>query len=281
MSSSKTQKSHKLTAGEFYSPVIEQRRTADFTLSELRHATPHKFPRHTHEAAYFSLLLEGSYAEFLGRRSVYHQPLTIAWHPAAVTHYDEVGPVGAHFFTVEVKPPLIKRLSEFAAVPDDFCTSQSDLSRLGLRLYREFKAGDDASLLAIEGLLLEMLAGAARVRPEDGSAHSPPVWLKRVVDRLEAEFAENPSLTELAREAGVHPVHLSATFRRFQHATIGEYIHRQRVSHAARMLLLDKEIPLTEIAAACGFSDQSHLTRIFKRLTGLPPGEFRRTLTAR
>jgi AraC family transcriptional regulator len=126
--------------------------------------------------------------------------------------------------------------------------------------------------LIAEGITLEMLAHLTRKR-STGEARAPK-WLRRVVERHNDEFTDNISSEELAAEAKVHPVHLASAFRRFYNQTIGEYVQRKRVSHASK-LLLDREIPLTEIAYSAGFSDQSHFTRVFKRFTGLTPGAFR------
>lgn len=275
--SAKERVSHDLTAGEFYSPVLRQLKRADFTLSELRHATPERFPEHTHEAAYFSLLLEGSYAEDLGRKRYEHEPMSITWHPPAITHRDEVGPVGARFFTVEVRPALLEKLRECARVPEETFAARNELSWLGIRLFKEFRTADAASPLVIEGLLLEMLAGAARFGFERGAR--PPAWLERVIERLRTEFSGNVRLEDLAAEAGVHPVHLSAAFRRYRRETLGEHVRKLRVARALE-LLTEQEMPLAGIAAAAGFSDQSHLTRVFKRHTGITPGAFRRTLSS-
>jgi AraC family transcriptional regulator len=105
----------------------------------------------------------------------------------------------------------------------------------------------------------------------------PPKWLLRVVEKLNEEFLENLSTEELAIEANVHPVHLAAVFRQFYRETMGEYVQKLRIAHASK-LLLDKEIPLIEIAYSAGFSDQSHFTRVFKRFVGITPGAFRNSL---
>lgn len=272
MSRESTENKQNLSAGEFYTPVRKQFSAADFTLTELQRPASACFPEHAHEAAFFCLLLEGRYAEFAGRKEIDYKPLTIAWHPPALLHKDEVGPAGAHFFMVEIKSPLLKKLSDHSAVPNELFSSRRELSWLGLRLFREFKADDAASPLAIEGLLLEMLAAAAR--SETALEKQSPIWMKKIVEKVEADFAENLSIEALAREAGVHPAHLSTAFRRFHNETLGEYIQNLRVGYAAK-LLLDKDMPLAEVALAAGFADQSHLTRIFKRVNGTTPGAFR------
>lgn len=126
----------------------------------------------------------------------------------------------------------------------------------------------------MEGLLLELLAMLARrqhpVEPQK------PLWLRRVETRLRDEFTGKPTMTELANEAGVHPTHLAVTFRRFHGSTISEFIQQLRVEAACERLR-QPEISLSEIALELGFADQSHFSRIFRRLIGMPPKVWRET----
>ena len=63
-------------------------------------------------------------------------------------------------------------------------------------------------------------------------------------------------------------------FHKYNRCTIGELIRRRRVQHASH-LLAHSRTPLAEIALICGFSDQSHLSFLFKRYMGLSPSKFR------
>src|SRR5262249_3500972 len=143
------------------------------------------------------------------------------------------------------------------------------------RLYHEFKNWQDCSNLIAEGLTLELLGHSARRRMP--AVKRPPVWLARVVERLNEEFTENHATEDLALEANAHPVYLATVFRRCYNQTIGEYVQGLRLAHASK-LLFKREIPLAEIAYSAGFSDQSHFTRMFKRHFGITPGEFRNSL---
>ncbi|HWM88665.1 MAG TPA: helix-turn-helix transcriptional regulator, partial [Kofleriaceae bacterium] len=84
----------------------------------------------------------------------------------------------------------------------------------------------------------------------------------------------------LAREAGVHPVHLASVFRRFHRQTIGEYLRALRVRQAAE-LLTRGDTPLAQVAAMLGFADQAHFTRIFGDVVGMTPSAFRGLLRPR
>jgi AraC-like DNA-binding protein len=73
----------------------------------------------------------------------------------------------------------------------------------------------------------------------------------------------------------VDPAHLCRAFRRFRRRTIGDYVTGLRVQFVCRKLAETHE-PLSDIAAQSGFTDQSHMTRVFKRITGVTPGSYRR-----
>jgi AraC family transcriptional regulator len=148
----------------------------------------------------------------------------------------------------------------------------------GRRLYGEFRQEDDISTLAIEGLILELLAEGARARRTAGTG-TLPVWLKKAREILRDDFSRKRSLGELAAEVGVHPVHLCREFRNHYHTTIGNFVRRRRAEHACA-LLADLDRPLAQVALECGFADQSHLTAVFKRFIGTTPAEFRSTLVS-
>ena len=87
-------------------------------------------------------------------------------------------------------------------------------------------------------------------------------------------FGEPVSLRGLARQAGVHPVHFAAAFRRFHGCSLGEYLRRRRLQYTWTRLA-DPEVPLAQVAAEAGFADQSHLTQTFKRFIGMTPRRYR------
>jgi AraC family transcriptional regulator len=102
----------------------------------------------------------------------------------------------------------------------------------------------------------------------------PPEWLERVRESLHDRYAESVRLADLAREAGVHPSHLSRSFSRFFGTGLGDYLRALRIA-AARRELETTDRPIARIALRTGFSDQSHLTRWLKRATGMTPGQYR------
>jgi AraC family transcriptional regulator len=101
-------------------------------------------------------------------------------------------------------------------------------------------------------------------------------WLSDVEVRLREQFREKaPSLEELARAAGVHPVHLARSFRARTGSTVGEFVRRLRINWAMAQLLAT-DMPLAELSVEAGFSDQSHFTRLFRATLGETPARYRR-----
>jgi AraC-like DNA-binding protein len=94
---------------------------------------------------------------------------------------------------------------------------------------------------------------------------------KEMMDAVGAEL----SLADLAAACGVSVAHFSRAFK----VTCGMTPHRWRMSRRiekAQDLLRQTDLPLTLIAIECGFADQAHLTNVFSKHFGLPPGALRR-----
>lgn len=265
-----------LAAGEFFGNVPNKRSLPSAILSEVVHRDEFEVPEHYHELAYFTFIVGGSYTERFCGTMTDHRPMSLLWHQAGISHKDRIGAGGARCFTIEIKHNGLSGLRDYAEVPSDFVEIGTSMVWTAARLFREFRNWEDASDLVAEGLTLEMLGLAAQRR--DLYESRPPAWLRKVVERLNEEYTGSISTSALAEDIDVHPVHLASVFRRFRGETIGEYIQGLRVHHASK-LLPKLDVPLVEIAYSAGFSDQSHFNRLFKRRTGMTPGEFRRSLT--
>ena len=263
-----------MSAGSFFGTIQGKREQCGAIFTDLRHTAPRTLPMHSHELAFFALLLDGLYAERYGRRQSQYGPFTLMFRPAGIPHQDEIGPRGVRLYEIEIRAAWQKRLADCSAALD---TPRDDIGGgpllwLAMKLFREVQSPSAVDDLAVEGLLAEMLSFAARAsRHESGHV---PGWLSRIQDKLMAEHCRRLTLDELAREAGVHPVHLSRIFRRSVGEGIGDHIHRLRVRTACERLL-DPHASLAEVSFATGFADQSHFTRSFRRITGMTPALFR------
>jgi transcriptional regulator GlxA family with amidase domain len=102
----------------------------------------------------------------------------------------------------------------------------------------------------------------------------PPRALRRVRDFVEAHLEENISVQALACIAGLSMYHFARAFKQSEGMTPHEYLVQCRVRRA-KDLLAATDLPLSEIALASGFSDQSHCARRFREHVGVTPSSYR------
>ena len=266
------QPSGSLVSGQHSGTILRSGRQGRFALTETSYAPRFRTGWHQHGAAAICLVLQGGYVEQYRRRAIECVPKVVLLRPAGAEHDDRVSGKGARCFIVEPDPDW----------PDaTICESWSERSLPSPRVrwmleqaYCEFRDPDPLSALTIEGLLLTLIADCARLAAPL-SARRPPSWLVRTREFLDQSFELRITLAQLAEEAQVHPVHLSASFKRVYGCTVGEYVRLLRIEEA-RQQLVHSGRTIAQIAHAVGFSSQSHLTRTFRRITGMTPSQWRR-----
>ena len=238
------------------------------TLHETRYPAGHVIPPHAHDDAKVSLLLAGSLEERVGKHAQQSGPLHVVVKPAGVEHSDLVGPDGARMFTI--------RFSAASLREHDLRAPEAYEWRLGGELVRSaldslaaHRSGTPPSDEGPLGILaaLESRAPATRSSPRPG-------WLGRARELLHGEFDRTQSVRAIAQRIGVHPVHFARVFRSAFRCSVVDYRHRLRIQRATGMI--QEGLPFASIAQGLGFADQPHFSRVFKRMTGVTPGHWRR-----
>lgn len=239
---------------------------------------------HYHERACLAVVLAGGVDKAFPRMSVLLPSSTVVTMPAEERHRDLFTRGGARMLVVEPNhhdPEMSEKLQPCARVLDEIVNLRDegavDVAR---RISNELHLWDEVSPLAVDGLVLELLARTARAVEPGRRQGGPPRWLKQAQEYLQARFTEPLEVMEVALAVGVHPVHLSRTFRRHMGVSVGDYVRQLRLEWATQELATGNR-PLADVALAAGFVDQSHFTRAFKRHTGLTPGYFRACLRAK
>jgi AraC family transcriptional regulator len=257
----------RLEPGQFYGKVADQRVCAGTLVSELLHPARTRLPSHQHEHAYICMLSAGTYRERWGRRKILYEPFTTVVHPEGFCHQDEIGPSGGGFLMVEIPSADFAKAGLPAPrdVRIDVC--HGALSRAAIRLFVAHRLGDplDTPLVELMGETAAPPGLTEKVRPQ---------WLARVTAMLRESCSEPLTLQSLAAIAGVHPVHVSRTFERFEGCAVSERLRSLRVQKAMREIA-DGHSTLAEAAVAAGFADQSHMTRVFQGTLRMTPGRFR------
>jgi AraC family transcriptional regulator len=119
-------------------------------------------------------------------------------------------------------------------------------------------------------------AGAEALDEAGGSGANYPRAVVEAVQLIEQNYAGDLTLSEMAAAVHLSPFHLARVFKRALGVSPHQYLIQVRVNNARALLSAGSgQRSLAEIATAAGFADQSHLTRHFKRITGVTPSQFR------
>ena len=148
------------------------------------------------------------------------------------------------------------------------------LESVALSLANELRDGDPQSALIAEGLGLQALGLFARAGEHERGL---PRWLQAARDYVRLNCDSVLRIDEVAAHAGCRAPQLAAAYRRTFGCTIGEDARAIRLERAAGLLASTAE-PIAGIAVGCGFYDQPHFTRAFRKAYGLTPLAYRRRL---
>jgi AraC family transcriptional regulator len=132
----------------------------------------------------------------------------------------------------------------------------------------------DALALAFYAHVVSAYGNVAE-RSAAAQAGLAPWQLRRVDTYIESHLGRDPSLAELANECGLSPGYFARAFGASTGMSPHRWLMKRRIERAKRLLLAGSQ-GLAEIAAVCGFFDQSHLNRVFARFEGCAPGKWRR-----
>lgn len=259
-----------LQAGEFLGSAVRVHEWGGFTFSEHAYPANARLPKHEHTHAYLSFPLCGSYEERYGDISMRCGATSAVFHPKGERHADVFHSVDSRVLSIEIDDGWFERLRESGVpVSDRIELRGQHILRRASQLRHMLGLRERPPLLKIEACTIDLLAEL----PANDRGKGAPGWLEAVLEHIRDTQPERPSTAALARIAGVHPVHLTRTFRRVHGCTIGGYLRSLRIERA--MQLLRSRASMSEIALAAGFSDQSHLCREFKRAVGVTPAQFR------
>lgn len=137
----------------------------------------------------------------------------------------------------------------------------------------------DQVALALHSHLISNYAGPC-VDPRPLRSGLTSWQIRRTTELIEANMASDLAIGDLARECCLSPKHFARAFRRTFGVPPYQWLQERRVDRA-QQLLRKNDMPLLKIAVACGFTSQSHFTRVFTAIVGASPGAWRRYMSHR
>jgi AraC-like DNA-binding protein len=255
--------------GEYCGRISECATFDRFFILQTKFSKPTVVPLHRHEHPHFVLVLNGGFeVNAAGRRNSLSFGDSI-FHEAGMLHSGQVFTNAGHGFCVELREsqnlhPLRGGIEEYSR--------RTRISSLLIQLYRESQIQDTAQNLAMEGLVLLILA--ALLREAEPSAAKPPLWMNCAVELLKDSACENYTMSELSRTLDVDQKEIATCFRKYLHCTPASYQRTLRLE-AARKYLAESNSSIAQIAAETGFCDQAHLCHEFKRAMNCTPSQYR------
>ena len=154
------------------------------------------------------------------------------------------------------------------------------IASLMLALRSDLEDGSPAGPLYGESLgvaLAHYLIGRYSVRALREREHKggmPTARLNRVLDLMHQNFAKQTRLWELAELAGMSPHYFCDLFKKSTGFSPHQYLLRYRIERA-KIFLRNPQFGISQVAKATGFVDQSHFTKVFRRILGVTPTQFR------
>lgn len=186
-----------------------------------------------------------------------------------------------------LKPESIAQAAEASEIDTDRldlvnCFGKQDLQlhHIAMLLLAELQSGGIMGQLYVESLTQVLIIHLLRhystftqpIAFEDRSlTHSR---LQQTIEYIHTYLDRDLSLVEIAQVINVSPTYFASLFKRSTGISPHQYVVQQRVERA-KSLLLKTDLAIADIALQVGFSNQSHLTRHFKRLTGATPKQVR------
>ena len=155
------------------------------------------------------------------------------------------------------------------------------IQQLGLALKAEIQTGCMSGRMYGESLGAAIAARLARnyavSKPslEFKASGLPQAQLKRVIDYMKANLSQDLSILDLATLTNMSKSHFSRSFKQSAGIAPYQYLMQQRVERAKR-LLEQQAMSISDIALDCGFANQTHLTKVFRQLTGVTPKAYQK-----
>src|SRR6202050_857832 len=168
-------------------------------------------------------------------------------------------------------------------MPDSRTTHDNVISRLLKLLEMEMLTGGETGLLYADSLAQALAARYLLLNENSDQAVArqisplPQAILRHVKEYMEAHLQNDLSLHQLARETHYSRGHFLRMFRAATGKTPHQYLIERRIERAKRIFRDEEKTSLIDIAARCGFSSQSHMTRVFREQTGVTPAGITRS----
>jgi AraC family transcriptional regulator len=277
-------------------PFLESRPTLSSAPLQWRglalenHIVPAGFiHRHEHPEHFIEVVFHGNVSYEVSRRGqtrrFLSQPRTICLLPRGSEHEVNWLQETQHI-VLALKPCLLSNASEEIVhennieLVEHWDLIDRHISALLMEMVADLEDGSPAGPLYGDSLanslalyLLKRYSNVTmRLEPYRGGL--PRSKLNRVLEYINANLSDKIELSVLANVAGVSAYHFARAFKQSTGESPHQYVLRMRIEKA-KEFLVHSQLPVIEASALTGFVDQSHFSKVFRRIVGVSPSEYR------
>lgn len=259
-----------LEAGKYIGNEVSQSSFAGIITSDIYYEAGIISDWHCHQNPHFSHILNGGSVEIRQNEKNRQQQGTSLYYYPGIIHQNIGYIKGTRIFNLEFTEDFLTKYD--LNVPDESCMFSHGIQwgTSGLvKIMGEHYLDDQQSILAMEQLSILLLTCTNTIKCMG------PAWIFRIKDFLYDHWNIPLSLSYISEEMNLHPVTISRYFPQYFGCTIGDYLRRIKIEKALPMIRSKKQ-SLTEIAFNCGFADQAHFIKTYKRFMGITPSQYQR-----
>ncbi|GAB5555263.1 MAG: hypothetical protein Sapg2KO_48540 [Saprospiraceae bacterium] len=260
-----------LKKGEYTGDIVSRLSLDGNIITNTHYSTEKNNPHwHAHENFHISFVFQGGKAE-TSRSTTYGKKTgTIFAYHAGEKHRWISNEGVSKSANIEIGSSFLKRYSLSECEIKESLYTNVDTKAIILKIQSEMMFKGTDSTNSIQSLLLELVSGSSEVKKR-----VRPQWIKDLTVLLHDNWNDQITLKEMSEIVGVHPVTISKYFRNYFSCTLGEYQRKLKIEQSIE-LIKHSDQSLSEIAFFCGFADQSHFIRNFKKMTGFLPKHFQK-----
>lgn len=259
-------------------------RSADYPELEMLNAIyiTHSFARHVHEGYALGVILSGA-ETFYYRGQIHTAPAgsIVLINPDEVhTGQRANGVYGWHYRMFYPTIALLRQISEEIGLTwempyfDQPVVYDTATAQLIAQFHQALEQKQNPLIIGtlMRATFGQLILRHAINRPLTIKTYAAKEAIRHVRDYLRDHYAENPTLEQLAALVNLSPYHLLRSFRQQIGLPPHQYLSHVRLYRAKQLLASGH--PIVDVAAETGFTDQSHLTKHFKRVFGVTPGHY-------
>ena len=260
------------------SPITFGRRLSRFEvagviITETEHQPGRRLDFHEHAAPNLNFVIGGSHVETFRSRTVHCLPGSIVVKPAGALHANAYGDAGSRSLVFEFKTAANEVYAGWSPAFREIRWLPGGVpSAYAWQIRKEGQSQLPGWRIRVEELLLHICDEVSPLTTR-GKADWPS-WVNTVRDFLESNYDTELSVSEVARICDVHPVYLTRVFRKRFGCTVAQFLRRKRLDRAIQEITSTSK-SMAEIAADCGFYDQSHLTNLLRQTAHVSPAALR------